>query len=115
MSVCGGSFLETCQHIDVEKMYTPALRAKLFVFVVRVNKLIIVINYIDDDVEELNPTKTSSVLSSFETGQAVFKNTPTITFPLASVFYKTPWKDLRAQTMTSATSLKCSTPTTTGH
>lgn len=44
VSVCGGSFLKTCRHIDVEKMYTPALRAKLFVFVVRVNKLIIVIN-----------------------------------------------------------------------
>lgn len=53
VSVCGGSFLETCQHIDVEKMYTPALPAKLFVFVVRVNKLIVVINYINDDMEEL--------------------------------------------------------------
>lgn len=53
VSVCGGSFFETCQHIDVEKMYTPASRAELFVFVVRVNKLIIIINYINDDVEEL--------------------------------------------------------------
>lgn len=33
VSVYGGSFLETCQHIDVENIYLLDLSAKLFVFV----------------------------------------------------------------------------------
>lgn len=56
MSVYGGSFLETCQHIDVEKYIFTRFEREVVCFrlVVRVNKLIkLIINIERHDVEEL--------------------------------------------------------------